>query len=71
MQLLCMKMQMLLLFLSSAKGVRVLRNTIAVGDRVSIGGASLVNASKKVTTLDVTICFKLNAKVEISSTVHG
>ena len=51
------------LLFGQSLAIRVLRNTLEVGDFESIGGASLVNASDNVVTQDLTICIKFNVKV--------
>ena len=50
-------------FPSVSQAVKVLKNTLEIGDFESIGGATLVNVSDNVVVQDLTICIKFNVKV--------
>ena len=58
----------IILLFNSASGIKVLRNTLAIQEQDTVAGASLVNASDKVQTSDITICMKFNVKVRDSET---
>ena len=51
-------------YLEESLSIRVLRNTLPIGESVGVGGAKLVNVSDNVVIQDISICIKFNLKVD-------